>query len=338
MEGTMFWAGEDIDQGVSCTDDSQTPLQTITWSGIDITGRTSIAFTGLFAANNGIANNWDGTDAGIAQDRISVEYRIDGGSWSRLLEFRSEAASNSSSLRLDTDNDQLGDGLALSYTFTEFNASIGGTGSTLDLRLSISSDDTETEEFAVDNFRLSNNAFLPVGLASFINQCEANKEVIHWTSASEDHLDYYELEVSYDATKYQVITKIDASGLSDVPQSYTFTIPESFETQVYYRLKMADMDGSFNYSDIISSKSCSAKDDGLLRSFSVQNGELTCTFSDSNLDYELLTPEGYSVTGKKNTANKSKVSLATGLNQGMYLLRLSDAQQTESRTYRIFVN
>jgi hypothetical protein len=337
IEGSICWAGEDLDQGAGCTDASQSARQTIIWSGIDITGRTSISFSGLFAANNISAANWDGSDAGVNQDLISVEYSIDGGPWGRLLAFTADATSASSLLRLDTDNDLLGDGAALSYTFTEFTGSVSGIGFLLDLRLSVFSDDV-TEEFAVDNFRLSNTAFLPIGLTSFISQCEQGEEVVRWTSESEDHLDFYELEVSYDATKYQTIKKIDATGISDVPLSYAFTIPQPFETLVYYRLKMTDLDGSASYSDIISSKTCSVKDNGLLRSFCVQNGELSCSFNSAQLDYELLTPEGYSVTGKKNTSDKSQLLLASGLNQGIYLLRLSDPQQAETHVYRIFVN
>src|SRR5690606_31073237 len=47
-EGTYFWAGEDHDG----TFGAGNGLQTITWTGIDIAGKSNVNFKGLFAANN----------------------------------------------------------------------------------------------------------------------------------------------------------------------------------------------------------------------------------------------------------------------------------------------
>lgn len=155
MQGSKFWAGEDIDFGPTCTNSSISYNQQITWSGINISGKTGLSFRGLFAAAGVITGTWEGTAAGVAQDFIIVEYRINGGGWNKTIQFASPAASPAQqTLNLDADFDALGEGTALGYAFQEFITNISGTGTTLDLRLTMSSNNSATEEMAVDNFRL----------------------------------------------------------------------------------------------------------------------------------------------------------------------------------------
>ncbi|MGV3613376.1 MAG: beta strand repeat-containing protein, partial [Fluviicola sp.] len=155
FQGAKFWAGEDQDQGPTCVNASQSANQTITWSSINIAGKSGLSFRGNFAAGNTIAT-WEGVFFGASQDYVVVEYSIDGGAWTKALAFYSTSASNapSSTLNLETTGDLVGDGAALSYTLTEFAVNIAGTGSQLDLRLNTFSNGAGNEEYAVDNFRL----------------------------------------------------------------------------------------------------------------------------------------------------------------------------------------
>ncbi len=50
MEGSKFWAAEDIDKGSTCVNNSISANQQVTWSGINITGKTGLSFKGHFAA------------------------------------------------------------------------------------------------------------------------------------------------------------------------------------------------------------------------------------------------------------------------------------------------
>ncbi len=79
VQGTKFWAGEDIDLGTSCTAAAQSANQQVTWSGINIAGRSNISFKGLFAAQGNIGGTWETLAFGTSQDFSMVEYRIDGG-------------------------------------------------------------------------------------------------------------------------------------------------------------------------------------------------------------------------------------------------------------------
>ncbi len=153
-EGSKFWAGEDIDYGGSCTNASQSANQQVTWSGINISGKTGLSFKGLFAANDAFGANWEGSSFAPSQDFIKVEYQIDGGGWLPLVAFYANSTAQSQTLNLETTGDLVGDGTALSYTFQEFSANIPSTGTTLDLRLNVFANGSSTEEIGADNFRL----------------------------------------------------------------------------------------------------------------------------------------------------------------------------------------
>ncbi|NGF57534.1 T9SS type B sorting domain-containing protein [Parapedobacter sp. SGR-10] len=155
VQGNKFWAGEDTDRVRTGTNDADDKIQTITWSGIDISGKSDLSFKGLFAANNG--HEWQNKDFGDVYDFMEVEYKIDAGSWMKaggIYPDKSGAGGISGRLRVDTDGDLFGDGALLSRTFQEFGWNITGTGTTMELRFRASADAYQTQEFAIDNFRL----------------------------------------------------------------------------------------------------------------------------------------------------------------------------------------
>ncbi|WP_300666926.1 T9SS type A sorting domain-containing protein [Fluviicola sp.] len=151
MEGSKCWAAEDIDAALNGTNGGQSPQQSITWTSINISGKTGMSFKGLFASEN-TGTPWEGPLIPPA-DFMIVEYRIDGGAWTSLVRFFSNNASNGQ-LSLETTGDSIGEGAQLTKTFTEYSGLISGTGTTLELRFKGSSNGTGTEEFAFDNFRL----------------------------------------------------------------------------------------------------------------------------------------------------------------------------------------
>ncbi|MFY8069615.1 MAG: hypothetical protein ACOVMG_05925, partial [Flavobacterium sp.] len=184
MQGSKFWAGEDIDKGGgSCVNNSITANQQVTWSNINIAGKTGLSFKGLFAASN--TGGWQGkwwitNQGGGQQDFLAFEYRIDGGAWIRAIAFYTDVVESNSgsgqSLKLDTDGDFIGDGTALSKSFTEFSANIAGTGSTLDIRMNCFANAATSQEVAIDNFRLfeSPSCVAPVVTANPPNRTVCN--------------------------------------------------------------------------------------------------------------------------------------------------------------------
>ncbi|MEO0801987.1 MAG: ExeM/NucH family extracellular endonuclease [Cyanobacteria bacterium J06642_2] len=142
-----FLTGQDLD-GEGAT----LPI-TVTWSNLDISGLSNLEFSGDFAEFFDAPGDID------AADFIRVSHQIDGGGFQNLLWFSGADFSSTSGpfngiLREDTDFDGVGDGAALGDAAQTFAAAIAGTGSTLDLQLSVSLDAGD-EDFAVDNFRIA---------------------------------------------------------------------------------------------------------------------------------------------------------------------------------------
>ncbi|MFO8087643.1 MAG: choice-of-anchor J domain-containing protein [Bacteroidales bacterium] len=141
-----FFAGQDIDD--SGWAGSASPSQ-LTWTGIDISGKTNIEFSGLFGEAYDSPGDIDNSDY------LYLEYRIDGGSWDTLIAFRNDGSTYNSNFYEDTNLDGIGDGALISNdTLNSFTKSISATGSLLDLRFTAAVNSGD-EDFAIDEFQLS---------------------------------------------------------------------------------------------------------------------------------------------------------------------------------------
>lgn len=144
LEGSWVWAGEDLDDAAG----DGNAFKSLTFSGIDITGVGNIEFRALFGANgSGAFPGWD------ASDELYIEYQVDGGGYTKLMEFIADAPTNGY-LQHDSNLDGTPDGVLLSAAMQEFNAFISGlSGTSLDLRVYVSAN-SAGEEFAFDHFRM----------------------------------------------------------------------------------------------------------------------------------------------------------------------------------------
>ena len=139
-DGSFFFGAQDTDG-----DNPGLTTVTITFSPINISGYTSLSFSGLFAeddASDG-AQDWD------ADALVFVEAQIDGGGWTKILQFASQGATNTEP-GLDADFNGVRDGAALTGAFASFSNSIAGTGSLLELRLQVVFLEAGDEDIAFD--------------------------------------------------------------------------------------------------------------------------------------------------------------------------------------------
>jgi hypothetical protein len=333
IQGTMCWAAEDVDAIPTGVANAQSPEQDVTWTGINISGRVGLSFQGAFATT--LATVWDHGISTTIADYCVVEYRIDAGAWTNLIAFRPNSPDMANgALAIDSNLDGLGDGTALTNTFTNFTASIPGSGTTFSLRCRFSSNSL-AEEVAIDNFRLFNVTSLPVELTSFSSKCEGTEEKINWASETEKDFDTYTLERSTDGELFERIADIEPKGAPDKPASYEVLLPGT-ENTVYYRLKMTDLNGTFRYSWIIASENC-LEERKLLQSFVVEEDRLTCFFSAPRMRYELLSISGIPVIQGTDSGSDTKHVTPLSVRSGVYLLQVTNDLGTQREVYRIFV-
>lgn len=152
IQGSFFWAAEDTDDNGGNGNDEQT----LEFTGIDISGHTSISFLGLFGAGN---ENGPGSSNYDNVDYIIVEYKVDAGSFTNGICFRYENHGDNFNEPLGLDNDCSGtadntdgtDRLGINLTEYSFNVP---DGNTLDIRIKVYMD-SGSEEIAFDNLRLT---------------------------------------------------------------------------------------------------------------------------------------------------------------------------------------
>ncbi len=92
---------------------------------------------------------------------------------------------------------------------------------------------------------------LPVQLVSFTGQHEDGVNLLEWVTATEFNVSHFELERSSDGINFSKIASVEAAGQTTTVQSYSFVDRNIAPGGYYYRLKMLDLDASFEYSKVI---------------------------------------------------------------------------------------
>ena len=73
-----------------------------------------------------------------------------------------------------------------------------------------------------------------------------------WATSQEENAGYYDVERSSDQSGWTKMGSVKAKGYSSTTTNYSFTDKLPFDGTGYYRLKMIDLDGKFNYSKTVS--------------------------------------------------------------------------------------
>ncbi|HEY1870729.1 MAG TPA: T9SS type A sorting domain-containing protein, partial [Chitinophagaceae bacterium] len=112
-------------------------------------------------------------------------------------------------------------------------------------------------EFWLNNGGISGLIALPLKLISFDAHKQPNNDVLlEWKIAEESNIDRYEIEVAKSSQDYQrnnfvEIGQVKSRGNSASTEVYNFTDIENNKSGTrYYRLKIIESDGSFQYADI----------------------------------------------------------------------------------------
>ncbi len=98
----------------------------------------------------------------------------------------------------------------------------------------------------------ASNGTLPVELISFTGVSEGTHNSVSWKSAVETNFRHYELESSEDGVNFNKIATVNPIGNVSALNNYNYLDFSPYSPITYYRLKMVDLDYTFEYSNIIS--------------------------------------------------------------------------------------
>lgn len=100
-----------------------------------------------------------------------------------------------------------------------------------------------------------NTGSLPVELLHFEANLQQARSLLAWQTSQESNSAHFVIERRHeDEALFSPIGLVEAAGNSNSVQTYSFTedISRLPKGEIYYRLKMVDLDGSFEYSQVVS--------------------------------------------------------------------------------------
>ncbi|MRX48498.1 T9SS type A sorting domain-containing protein [Pedobacter puniceum] len=182
-------------------------------------------------------------------------------------------------------------------------------------------------DYYVDNIYFHAATTLPVTLTDFVAEAASNGVVLNWKTASEEKFNGFEVEHRTDNSDFKAINGAFISGGKN---TYSYTHNNPVNGNNYYRLKMVDQDGTFEYSDIE------------VVQYGLANADVKITCYPNPVTDQLNISFNASATGEAiislqdlqgRTISQTKVNAASGdnqavintssLNKGVYLVSIS---------------
>jgi len=170
---------------------------------------------------------------------------------------------------------------------------------------------------------------LPVILSSFNAKADKCMVSLEWTAEAEINFKKYQVEYSHDGRNFESIATIAAQGASGI-NKYAFQHNHPQQGNIFYRLKMIDNNGKFEYSRIIALKLDCSRSAVLvypnpvtdLLNINITNAheQTTASLFDNNgkLIYTGVLSNG------TNTINMNKLA------KGVYLLKLNNGIEIQN--------
>lgn len=205
------------------------------------------------------------------------------------------------------------------YFYYEFNSTMINMVGTWKFQLTYDQDFVEHEFEVVDA--------LPLHLLSF-NGKKANDFIrLDWQVANEVNASHFEIEKSSDASSFLPIAKVKATNDGQKGNhSYSYNDMNPTQGTQYYRLRMLDIDGSFNYSEVVK------VDFGFDLPVKVFPNPATHYVDLKNVSgynaLKIVNLNGQTVYSKKITGNEDRIDIGQ-LASGIYVLHLSGNQKEQ---------
>jgi len=188
---------------------------TLSFTGINIAGKTNLSFSGLFAEDDeGAGHHWD------ASDYVHIDYQIDGSGYMPLLWFENDGTTFNEEPLQDTNFDGTGDGAALSFTFSSFSAAISGTGNLLDLRITIALNSGD-EDIAIDDLKVTGD--MPATTTCAYRVYDESYQLVTSVILADGVSSYSPVVAAGDSEDF-FVTQICSNGCESMESKMTVTV------------------------------------------------------------------------------------------------------------------
>lgn len=168
---------------------------------------------------------------------------------------------------------------------------------------------------------------LPVELLEFTGRNLEDNNVLNWSTASESNSSHFEIERSLDGTDFLQIGRVDAAFESNVVMDYGFVEEDVKSGNYVYRLKMVDLDDSYEYSDVLNIRvegkklSIKANPNPSFGQIEIQSNS-----TKKQLEISVFSMVGQLVEYAEVDSNSAQMDLSH-LAKGIYLLNVSNGEE-----------
>ncbi|MBK8495841.1 MAG: T9SS type A sorting domain-containing protein [Chitinophagaceae bacterium] len=170
---------------------------------------------------------------------------------------------------------------------------------------------------------------LPVTWLHFRGKTVAKNNLLDWATANEQNTKHYEIERSLNGTSYSRIGIVNAVGNSNQTNAYQYTdydIDRLNSEYMFYRLKQIDIDGKFQYSNVVRLRYNDKNTANTIVYPNPTPGRVTILVGDNALVGTMAVL--YDINGRlleniKITASSQPVDLSRYVN-GVYFIKLSN--------------
>lgn len=172
---------------------------------------------------------------------------------------------------------------------------------------------------------------LPLHLLSFSSTREQCNAALQWTTSEEANTSHFDIEESIDGNRFEKTGTLPAVNNTAI-HVYTYNTPLK-SNRTYYRLKMIDIDGRYEYSKVISVQSVCSLENFLTvfpNPVTSDNENLAIKFKlaySGNINMTIMDATGRRMHNKLVTASSrgnSEVINVSRLSRGSYFIYLLD--------------
>ncbi|HNP22509.1 MAG TPA: PKD domain-containing protein [Panacibacter sp.] len=209
-------------------------------------------YTFSFYAKYAVENTWDG---------FRVEYSVDKGSNWQILGNVVQANwydySNTTTDRpFPAGENYFTSVNATAYTLKTYTTNAIQGNPSVAFRIVFKADPFVVDAgLAVDDISLAgpSNVVLPVTIISLTGINQGGNNLLNWKSATEQNSSQYEVERSFDGARFDKIGAVKSmNNATGAAYQYRDDISHTYVNNFYYRLKLVDKDGRYNYSNVVS--------------------------------------------------------------------------------------
>jgi hypothetical protein len=173
---------------------------------------------------------------------------------------------------------------------------------------------------------------VPVKLTTFVGKANNKNADLMWQTASEKNARLFEVHASVDGKNFKLVGNVKANGNTNVTSTYNFTDVNALtnNNKVYYKLKSVDVDGTFEWSNMVivaANDNNNATIDVYPNPF---NNNITLSLVDNTpANIEVVTMEGVNVfnTTTNNNSSFANINL-TQLTNGVYFIKVTQNGNT----------